>query len=291
MGRVIYWDNRMWFEEPLRLGPLLLYQAGEAYISGYLPVDIHKQFCYEINFVQSGRCVHLVGDQRYQLSKGEIAIVPPGILHGMEVAEGDNLRYWFLAFDFDESHPDFENFREMRDFYRKNSGCQVQHSHSLQGFFSTLLEEVGTMNKMHIAMLYSLVTQILVKVYRDYADLFYRERGGIPSESVEGRIVYSIIHYIDAHYMEMDHLNEIADKLGYSYPYLARVFIKMVGMSIGDYYKRKRFEEAVNMLKENVPVAIIAEKLGYSSVGAFSKAFSAYFKMPPSAYKKEILNN
>lgn len=291
MGRVVYWNNRMWFEEPLRLGPLLLYQAGEAYINGYLQVDAHKQFCYEINFALSGRCMHLVGNQCHQLTKGEIAILCPGVLHSMEIAEGDHLRFLFLAFNFDESHPDFENFREMRDFYKKNCGCQVQHSHPLQGMFSTLLEEIATVDKMHTAMLYSSVTQILVRVYRDYIDFFYKEKKGIPNESVEGRIIYDIIHYIDAHCMEIVHLREVAEALGYSYPYLARVFIKMVGISIGDYYKHKRFEEAVSMLKENVPISIVSEKLGYSTVGAFSKAFSAHFKMPPSTYKREILNN
>ena len=64
-----------------------------------------------------------------------------------------------------------------------------------------------------------------------------------------------------------------------------------MGISIGEYYNRKRFEEAVRMMRKDVTLTAIAEKLGYSTIGAFSKAFSGYFKMSPSAYKRQFLSD
>ena len=291
MGRIIYWNNRMWFENPLQLGPVLLYQAGEAYINGYMPSDGHKQFCFEITFVVSGKCINYTADEYCLLSKGDVIINSPGALHGIEIAHKDCLRFLFLGFDFDESHPDFEVFREMRDFFQKNNGVAVKNTRHLEEKFVALLDEVATLERMQGTMLYSMVAQILITVYREYIDILYKEKKVFPSDSVDGRIVYDTIHYIDAHFLEMEHLREISDKLGYSYPYLARVFMKKMGISIGEYYNRKRFEEAVRMMRENVTLTVIAERLGYSTIGAFSKAFSNHFKMSPSDYKRQFLSD
>ena len=95
MGRIIYWNNRMWFENPLQLGPVLLYQAGEAYINGYMPSDGHKQFCFEITFVVSGKCINYTADEYCLLSKGDVIINSPGALHGIEIAHKDCLRFLF----------------------------------------------------------------------------------------------------------------------------------------------------------------------------------------------------
>lgn len=278
MQRIIFWNDHEWFKEPICLGPLRLNQVGEAYVGSCMPVSEHTQVCYEINLVTSGQCVHNGDGQKHLLRRGEMALSCRDKAHGLALEGAEQLRFWFLAFDFDESHPDFEMVRPMRDYFESHCGAKARDSRGLSGQLALLLQEVDRGRPVREAALYGLMLQILSNIYRDYLDL--------PEEVRAEDTVSRILHYIDAHYADMRHLNEIASALDQSYAYLARSFLQATGMTMGQYYKKKRFEEAVSMMERGISFSFIAERLGYSTVSAFSKAFTAHFGMSPSAYKK-----
>jgi AraC-like DNA-binding protein len=78
----------------------------------------------------------------------------------------------------------------------------------------------------------------------------------------------------------------MASELNYSYPYLSHVFSEEIGLTIKDYYKHKRFEKAMEWLKDSsLSITEIADKLQYKSIHAFSKAFHKDFGIPPIVYR------
>jgi AraC-like DNA-binding protein len=63
------------------------------------------------------------------------------------------------------------------------------------------------------------------------------------------------------------------------------VFTQETGISIKEYYQKKRFEEAVEMLKgSNFSITQIAQDLQYKSIHTFSRAFRKNFGISPTAY-------
>lgn len=69
-----------------------------------------------------------------------------------------------------------------------------------------------------------------------------------------------------------------------------KIFQENVGQSPMEYYAELRMNEAKKLLREkNDSVAQIADKLGYSSIHTFSRAFKKAVGFSPTAYARSIL--
>lgn len=93
--------------------------------------------------------------------------------------------------------------------------------------------------------------------------------------------------YIQEHFDENLNLQDIAQHLGYSYHYTSTLFQKMFHMGFSQYMKVLRLEEAARRLR-NTTAAIqsICFACGFSTMRNFDHAFSQYFKMSPSVYRR-----
>ena len=70
---------------------------------------------------------------------------------------------------------------------------------------------------------------------------------------------------------------------------LKSAFRRVNGMGVMEYYRRLRLEEARRLLREGrYNVTQTAEKLGYSSVNAFSRQFRALLGVTPTGYLKSV---
>ena len=82
-------------------------------------------------------------------------------------------------------------------------------------------------------------------------------------------------------------LKEISRELRYDYTYLSKLFKKTTTQTISDYYHFQRLETACVLIKENkLNFTQISDKLNYSSVYSFSKAFKKQYAVSPMTYKK-----
>jgi AraC family transcriptional regulator len=82
-------------------------------------------------------------------------------------------------------------------------------------------------------------------------------------------------------------LAKIADAVGISAPHLARQFRKTFRVSVGDYSRTIRLEEAMMQLRNSQAcIAQIAVQTGFSDESHLNKAFKSKFGMTPGAYRK-----
>ena len=66
-------------------------------------------------------------------------------------------------------------------------------------------------------------------------------------------------------------------------------FKNVYGEPIRDHMRTVRLQEAQRLLREtDLPIAEIAEMVGYANPGHFSVAFHESFSMTPSEYKKIV---
>ena len=80
-------------------------------------------------------------------------------------------------------------------------------------------------------------------------------------------------------------LEDIAKQFNYSKYYLDHCFKTAYGTSLIAYRNEKRMLLAKEML-ENETVSSVSEKLGFSSIYVFSRAFHNFFGFPPSYLKQ-----
>lgn len=93
--------------------------------------------------------------------------------------------------------------------------------------------------------------------------------------------------YLQEHYCDNQlSLSSVATELGFSETYFSRMFKVQSGINYSDYIEKLRIQKACELLKENLTVDEIAERVGYNSVAVFRSAFKRVTGITPSAYKQ-----
>ncbi len=94
------------------------------------------------------------------------------------------------------------------------------------------------------------------------------------------------VDYIHEHLQEKLNVKEIAQKVGLSADYFAKLFYKEMGVSVKDYVAEAKISTAANMLIYSEHSYLdIALTLGYSSQSAFISVFKKYRNMTPKEYR------
>jgi AraC family transcriptional regulator len=102
--------------------------------------------------------------------------------------------------------------------------------------------------------------------------------------SYQERILRTLVH-IQAHLDEPLELETLAGIACFSPFHFHRIFRGMVGEPVQEHVRRLRLERAASRLKfQPLPITELAFEAGYESHEAFTRAFHAMFKVPPSQF-------
>ena len=95
--------------------------------------------------------------------------------------------------------------------------------------------------------------------------------------------------YIDQHYMEKLSLKQIAHDLNMGTTKLCAVAKKLSGDgSVTRLISQRRVQAAKRLLlREDIPISSVAERVGFSDYNYFTKIFKAIEGVTPSAYRKQ----
>jgi len=95
------------------------------------------------------------------------------------------------------------------------------------------------------------------------------------------------LSYIRIHHMRNLSLEEVAGNVHVSPYYLSHLFREKLGVTFVEYVTGVRMEMAKNyLLHTRMPIAAIAEKLGYEDAGYFGKVFRKYTGMTPKNFRR-----
>lgn len=270
-----------WFmNEPLDCGTLLLAQLGDLYTSPGFEIKTHVQVFHEISFIESGRAIFTVNDKEYHVSKDTVILSPLHSEHRIVSDQADPVRYFYAAFSFNSP-----KFREVEEVFNTTENYIIENCFGIYEIFYNLFSEMKEDHLFKEQMIESFLTQILIKIIR-----YMRKNSGfrysplIRKQSDES-LVHDIINLIQTRSYTINTLNSIGKELGYSYPYISKIFSNKMGITIMDYYKKQLFKRAAEMLESNVKITVISDRLGYKSVHSFSRAFSNYYGVSPTKYK------
>ena len=91
--------------------------------------------------------------------------------------------------------------------------------------------------------------------------------------------------YIDAGQGLSSQLSDLEKQFCYSKYHLERRFKQLYGVSLIAYRNQRRMQRSKELLQQH-SVSVVAEKMGFGSIYAFSRAYRQYFGCSPSADKK-----
>lgn len=112
----------------------------------------------------------------------------------------------------------------------------------------------------------------------DFARLTQEARS-LPSSTAT---VATVSRYVSGHLAETIGANDLAQAAGLTVPALSRHFKRHTGMTLTDYIRQRKLEEACRLLDStDLPVARIAERVGFRSQSYFQVVFRQVFGMTP----------
>lgn len=95
--------------------------------------------------------------------------------------------------------------------------------------------------------------------------------------------------YIAENYMNNISLTELAERIHVSRTHLSALFNKEVGCSFPEYIAKYRIHKAQDVIKHTrLPLARIAEMVGYPDYVHFSKTFKKYTGMTPQSFRRQL---
>lgn len=100
-------------------------------------------------------------------------------------------------------------------------------------------------------------------------------------------LAQKLAEYLDRNFIALENLEDITAAFPYNYAYLARLFKRTIGISMGRYVLAKRMELAQQLIcnNENLSMAEIAEMSGYHDSRYFARSFKTFFGMTPTEYR------
>lgn len=100
-------------------------------------------------------------------------------------------------------------------------------------------------------------------------------------------LMRSMTEYIANNFKENISLKSMADRIGYNYHYLSKVFRRIFEMSFPTFLNAYRADHAIGLLIEaDMDVAEIAFESGFQSVRNFNEFFKKYTGMTPNEFRK-----
>jgi two-component system, response regulator YesN len=97
------------------------------------------------------------------------------------------------------------------------------------------------------------------------------------------------LQFVEDHMDEAIGLKEIAELVHLNASYFSSLFKDQIKVTFSEYVTRRRLQKAKELLlKTNLPIAEISERIGYQTAKYFNKVFKEYEKVSPGQYRSAM---
>lgn len=251
----------------------------------------HKDFC-ELVIVLRGSAEHIVDNERYRISKGDVFIISNDTEHGY--AETSDLRicnimfkpsFW-LASDYDVvKTAGFQALFILEPQYLKQNHFRSQLKLDVSEFINVfdILKGINKEYTQKAAGWQTLVKSEFLRLTVLLSRLYSFDEIG------NNNVVHNLakaISYIENNYTKGISINQLAKLSNYSKRQFIRIFKNNYNCIPMDYITRLRLENACLLLrlKEN-SITEIATMCGYNDSNYFSRIFKKHRGMTPTQYR------
>lgn len=256
---------------------------------GNSPIHLHSHSFYEMICCRSNSGVqYLVGTKRYQLQRGDIILVPPGVGHRplfpTELAEPyKRIVLWFSV-----------EFVEGMKYILSYNTSQFSNKVSLLRTAGTPWEIINTYfeNGLKEAQKKETGWQIaLCGNTMHLLTLFWRamhDTEDKPLKTEKPELLDDVVSFIESHLSEKITLADTAQRFFVSESTISQTFHKKMHVSFYHYVTQRRLIAAKSMIMEENNLEDLSIKVGFSDYSTFYRAFKKEFGISPREYRNLI---
>lgn len=278
-----HFDN-VFLDEPLPFLPYTLIQVGDIdTYSGY-KCKKHTQWAHEITYIVHGSANILCGDETNLCKAGDLIFNPKGSEHEIDSADGHSLRYYYIAFDIVDQTNECEQL--LANIFDKTSPSYAVADRSISHTFHDIFLNLYGSDEFSSVIVADAIRKLLIYAIRSLEG--DANRVYVPDLRFgKKRTVAQICSFVDSNIEDINVLKKLPQKFDYSYSHISSFFSKSMGLSLKEYFLMSRHRRACELLQSGMTVTAVSERMGYSSIHAFSKAFSSKESISPSAYAQK----
>lgn len=263
---------------------------------------LHVHDFIEISYVASGSGIHILGDKKYEVCKGDLFLINYHIPHEFRSIDSPSappLKVYNCVFkpDFiDVNLNDYKDFTDVIHYLSFRSIFPLESATiedikllggenlAIEAIYIKMLEEFTNKEDGYIELLRVYLIELLIQIFRSLKKSGKSEK---VTMSHHARLIEKSIEYLKANYSISAKLTDLASQSFLSPTYFCKLFKDHTGMTISEYVQKLRIEEACNLLKHtDNKVIVIAQKVGYKDIKHFNEVFKKLTGMTPSVYKK-----
>ena len=249
--------------------------------------DYHHHNFNKIVIFISGDAQYIVEGKTYNLKPWDILLINKNEIHKCitnNKVPYERLVIW-MKDDIEECDKYFKSLtkcfnisKEMSTniFRLKENSCSA-----IKNLVPKILKYNNSNDVYNITLRNSFFIQMLVILNKSYLkktnidttdDVFY------------DKTTEQLINYINKNLNKSLEIDALADKFELSKHYLMRKFKKQTGHSIHSYIIQKRLMLAIELMKNNSCMYIVAEEAGFNEYSTFVRAFKKYYELSPMKY-------
>ena len=242
---------------------------------------LHSHTYWEFFYITRGTALHHIDNNHYWLLPGKMYIIKPGSLHSLVDYQSKHLaQHRDICISDEIFQKSLSSIPEIAKLINENTSSfiTIPFPQEAQSFFENKLsfyENCNVDQKITIApfIINFFIAQIIQNCFRIQTHI-YDEKF--------------------SHIMELAHDKTVLEQglpalvrlSAYSRSQLHRLFIKNTNKTPLDVITDLRMETAATLLvSTDTPLALIAETLGYNSLGHFTKIFKKYYLLTPYKYR------
>ncbi len=247
----------------------------------------HSHDFTEVKIVISGNFTYILDDVRYEVGKGSIIIIKPGVKHVKVIPEGvrvEEFNYALGNFQIKNLPPNYLVEPEAEHIYV----MPLYFADIIKCINETLSEQEKNEPFCDLVIKASILklTSLLYRGMNANKEKTEKARLNITT-SEKTNIVNTILKYLNQNYMKPISLYRLAHNMYLSPVYISKIFKEETGESPINHLIRIRLTKANELLSEgNIPIKTVARNVGYDDAYYFSKLYKKYYGIPPSAEKR-----
>jgi AraC family transcriptional activator of pobA len=238
-----------------------------------------------------GKGEHQIDFSSYPVKPGSVFMLNPGQVHCWKLSEQADGFVFFHTREFYDSI--FTN-RKITDF----SFFYLQQNHPviylgkdevplIQSRFEEINAEFNSYNSLKTEKLGSLIDLLYIELSRVYT----KEVHNVSKEtSINYYKVKTLQRLIDEHFRKLKLPQQYAELLNISTRHLNRLSREILNKTTGELITERIILEAKRLLIHNdIPVANVADQLGYEDVSYFICVFKKHTRQSPKAFQKNTI--
>ncbi|MBO5302936.1 MAG: helix-turn-helix transcriptional regulator [Lachnospiraceae bacterium] len=262
--------------------------TGDDWKTTYRAGELHFHNYFEIGYCHEGEGIVYMGKDKPKYTGGMISLIPANFAHAADSIEGGVCFWEWLFVDvigfLEECYKDEPQYKQqvLEKLTRAPLLISVEEYPALAGVIRAILEEnrnPKSLSKEVVNGYLYIFVQELLRLNESIA--YTNTEWNLHTDKIRAALIY-----VDMHYSEEIKIEQLAEVCNISVPYFRKLFVKCMKVTPLEYVNIVRIQKACGfLLKEDIPVNLLAWKVGFTSVSTFERNFKKVVGETPKQWK------